>query len=99
MVSETAPSIISKLFFSGPMSQVPGTGDLDRSCASWKTSSWAKNNGNTSQGKWFRSQMKEKHGKAMFKKYVDRDRAESHKWQKAEETERDGGRVVNREGI
>ena len=43
--------------------------------------------------------MKEKHGKVMFKKCVNRDRAESHKWQKAEETEGDGGRVVNREGI
>lgn len=33
-----------------------------------KPHAWAKNNGNTSQGKWFRSQVKEKHGKAMFKK-------------------------------
>lgn len=61
-----------------------------------KPHAWAKNNGNTSQGNWFRSQGKEKHGKAMFKKYVDRDRSESHKWQ---ETERDGGRVVSREEI
>ena len=43
--------------------------------------------------------MKEKHGKSYVKKCVNRDRAESHKWQETEEIERDGGRVVSRGGI